>query len=177
MSVQRVAMLSVHTSPLAQPGAGDGGGMNVYVRSLASNLARAGVACDVLTRADHAEQPQVVEVERGFRVVHLPAGPIAPVPKQALPELVDPFVDAALGFFAAERESPDVLHANYWISWAVGHRLKHELDLPLVATFHTLDRVKAEAGVGDDPETRARVEGEIVSCADLMIAATEEERR
>jgi D-inositol-3-phosphate glycosyltransferase len=109
--------------------------------------------------------------------VHLTVGPIAPVPKQALPELVDPFVDAALGFFAAERESPDVLHANYWISGAVGHRLKHELDLPLVATFHTLDRVKAEAGVGDDPETRARVEGEIVSCADLMIAATDEERR
>ena len=71
MSVQRVAMLSVHTSPLAQPGAGDGGGMNVYVRSLASNLARAGVACDVLTRADHAEQPPVVQVERGFRVVRV----------------------------------------------------------------------------------------------------------
>ena len=70
MSVQRVAMLSVHTSPLAQPGAGDGGGMNVYVRSLASNLARAGVACDVLTRADHAEQPPVVEV--GLVLQHLP---------------------------------------------------------------------------------------------------------
>src|ERR687898_2098353 len=177
MSVQRVAMLSVHTSPLAQPGAGDGGGMNVYVRSLALHLARAGVACDVLTRADHADQPPTVEVEPGFRVVHLAAGPIAPVPKQALPELVDPFVDASLGFFAAQREPPGVLHANYWISGAVGHRLKHELDLPLVATFHTLDRVKAEAGVGDDPETRARVEGEIVSCADLMIAATEDERR
>src|SRR5437763_1124564 len=177
MSVRPVAMLSVHTSPLAQPGAGDGGGMNVYVRSLASNLARAGVACDVLTRADHAEQPPVAEVEPGFRVVHLAAGPIAPVPKAALPELVDPFVDAALDFFAAEEEPPDVLHANYWISGAVAHRLKHELDLPLVATFHTLDRVKAEAGVGDDPETRARVEGEIVRCADLMIAATDDERR
>src|SRR5438128_1530518 len=108
MSVQRVAMLSVHTSPLAQPGAGDGGGMNVYVRSLASNLARAGVACDVLTRADHAEQPPVADVEPGFRVVHLAAGPIAPVPKSALPELVDPFVDAALDFLAAEDEPPDV---------------------------------------------------------------------
>jgi D-inositol-3-phosphate glycosyltransferase len=177
MSVQRVAMLSVHTSPLAQPGAGDGGGMNVYVRSLASNLARAGVACDVLTRAEHAEQSPIVEVEPGFRVVHLAAGPVAPVPKPALPALVDQFVDAALGFFGTEHQSPDVLHANYWISGAVGHRLKHDLDLPLVATFHTLDRVKAEAGVGDDPETRARVEGEIVSCADLMVAATEDERR
>jgi D-inositol-3-phosphate glycosyltransferase len=176
MPVQRVAMLSVHTSPLAQPGAGDGGGMNVYVRSLASNLARAGVPCDVLTRADHAEQPAVVEVERGFRVVHLAAGPVAPVPKRALPDLVDPFVGAALRYFAAEHASYDVLHANYWISGAVGHRLKHELDLPLVATFHTLDRVKAEAGVGDDPETRARIEGETVNCADLMVAATDDER-
>src|ERR671910_10824 len=177
MSAPRVAVLSIHTSPLAQPGAGDGGGMNVYVRSLASYLARAGVACDVLTRADHAEQPPTVEVEPGFRVVHLAAGPVASVPKPALPALVEPFVDAALGFFAAQREPPGVLHANYWISGAAGHRLKHELDLPLAATFHTLDRVKAEAGVGDDPETRARVEGEIVSCADLMIAATEDERR
>ena len=177
MSSQRVAMISVHTSPLAQPGAGDGGGMNVYVRSLASNLARAGVQCDVFTRAEHAEQPPVVEVERGFRVVHLAAGPAAPVPKQSLPELVEPFVDAALAFFAAEEEPPGVLHANYWISGAVAHRLKHALDLPLVATFHTLDRVKAEAGVGDDPETRARVEGEVVNCADLVIAATDDERR
>jgi D-inositol-3-phosphate glycosyltransferase len=169
-------MLSVHTSPLAQPGAGDGGGMNVYVRSLASNLARAGVPCDVLTRAEHAEQPPVVEVERGFRVVHIAAGPIAPVPKQALLDLVDPFADAALAFVAEQPAPYDVLHANYWISGAVGHRLKHDLDQPLVATFHTLDRVKAEAGVGEDLATRARVEGEIISCADLMVAATDEER-
>ncbi|HMG26971.1 MAG TPA: glycosyltransferase [Acidimicrobiia bacterium] len=177
MSSPRVAMISVHTSPLAQPGAGDGGGMNVYVRSLASNLARAGVHCDVLTRTEHSEQPPVVEVERGFRVVHLAAGPAAPIPKESLPELVEPFVGAALEFFAADGDPPDVLHANYWISGAVGHRLKHALDLPLVATFHTLDRVKAEAGVGDDPETRARVEGETVRCADLVIAATDDERR
>jgi D-inositol-3-phosphate glycosyltransferase len=176
MPVRRVAMLSVHTSPLAQPGAGDGGGMNVYVRSLASNLARAGVPCDVLTRAEHAEQQPVVEVEPGFRVVHVLAGPTAPVRKHDLLPLADAFADATLEFVALQDEPYDVLHANYWISGAVGHRLKHELDLPLAATFHTLDRVKAEAGVGDDPATRARVEGEIVNCADLMIAATDEER-
>lgn len=176
MSPRRVAMLSVHTSPLAQPGAGDGGGMNVYVRSLASNLARAGVPCDVLTRAEHAEQPLVVEVERGFRVVHIGAGPVAPVRKQELLHLLDPFADATLSFIADQHVPYDVLHANYWISGSVGHRLKHELDLPLVATFHTLDRVKAEAGVGEDPATRSWVEGEIINCADLMIAATDEER-
>src|SRR5919106_6810544 len=176
MSVRRVAMLSVHTSPLAPPGAGDSGGMNVYVRALASALARAGVACDVFTRADHAEQPPVVVVEPGFRVVHVPAGPAAPVPKQQLPELVDPFADAVLDQLDRCGGAYELLHANYWVSGAVGHRLKHELDLPLAATFHTLDRVKAEAGAGDDPAVRAHVEGDVVRCADLMIAATDEER-
>ncbi len=176
MSVRRLAMLSVHTSPLAQPGAGDGGGMNVYVRALGAALARAGVACDVLTRAEHAEQPPVVVLEPGFRVIHLAAGPRAPVPKHALPELVDPFADAALEHLDRCGGTYDVLHGNYWISGAVGHRLKHELDLPLVTTFHTLDRVKAEAGVGDDPEVRARVESDVVRCADLMVASTGEER-
>jgi D-inositol-3-phosphate glycosyltransferase len=175
MPVRRLAMLSVHTSPLAQPGAGDGGGMNVYVRALASALARAGVACDVFTRASHAESPPVVDVEPGFRVVHLAAGPQQPVPKDGLPELIGPFGDAFLTHVDRDGEY-DVLHANYWLSGAVGHRLKHELDLPLVATFHTLDRVKAEVGLGDDPVVRTRVEGEVVSCADLMIASTEEER-
>src|SRR5262245_39998623 len=141
MSVRRVAMLSVHTSPLAQPGAGDGGGMNVYVRALGEALAEAGVACDVLTRADHPEQPPFVDIAPGFRVVHLRAGPVAPVPKRDLPALTDELTAAARTYLESENAC-DVLHANYWLSGAVAHRLKHDLDLPLVATFHTLDRVK-----------------------------------
>ena len=110
--MQRVAMLSVHTSPLAQPGAGDGGGMNVYVRALASALARAGVAVDVLTRAEHPEQPPCVDVEPGFRVLHVPAGPCAPVPLRDLPDLVGEFTDAELedalaGLRSLEREVSD----------------------------------------------------------------------
>jgi len=173
--MQRVTMLSVHTSPLAQPGAGDGGGMNVYVRALGSALARAGVAVDVLTRAEHAEQPPVVEVEPGFRVVHVPAGPCAPVPLRDLPGLVAEFTDASRRVL--ERgDGCDVLHANYWVSGAVGHRLKHELDLPLVTTFHTLDRVKAEVGLADGAPLRPRIEAEVVRCADLVVASTFEER-
>ena len=91
--MSRLAILSVHTSPLAQPGAGDGGGMNVYVRSLASALARAGVACDVLTRAEHPGSPECVEVEPGFRVVHLPAGPPGRWPPRTSSALVDEFTD------------------------------------------------------------------------------------
>ncbi len=172
--MQRVAMLSVHTSPLAQPGAGDGGGMNVYVRALGSALARAGVAVDVLTRAEHPEQPPCVEVEPGFRVLHVPAGPCAPVPLRDLPDLVGAFTDEARAVLT-RAGGYDVLHANYWVSGAVGHRLKHELDLPLVTTFHTLERVKAEVGLGDAVPLRPRVEAEVVRCADLVVASTREE--
>lgn len=150
--------------------------MNVYVRSLASALARAGVECDVLTRRDHPSQNAVVEVEPGFRVVHLSAGPAEPVAKHDLVDLVDPMAIAVLDHVASEDVQYDALHANYWISGAVGHRLKHQLDRPLVATFHTLARVKADAGVDDDPVQRAREEQEIIRCADLMLASTDDER-
>src|SRR5439155_18315984 len=112
--MQRVAMLSVHTSPLAQPGTGDGGGMNVYVRALAGALARAGVPVDVLTRAEHPEQPPCVEIEPGFRVLHVEAGPRAPMPLRALPDLVGAFTDAARDVLA-RAGGCDVLHANYWV--------------------------------------------------------------
>jgi D-inositol-3-phosphate glycosyltransferase len=170
MSVRRVAMLSVHTSPLAQPGSGDGGGMNVYVRSLAGALSRAGVECDVLTRAEDGRRPQIIEIEPGVRVVHIPAGPAAPIDKQRLPGLVDEF--AAVARRHLER-SPgfDALHAHYWISGAVGHQLKHELDLPLVTTFHSLVTTKRAAGVDDDGADRVRVEREVVACSDRLIAS------
>jgi D-inositol-3-phosphate glycosyltransferase len=172
----RVAMLSVHTSPLAQPGGGDAGGMNVSIRALASALARAGVMVDVLTRAEHPEQPPVVVVEPGFRVLHVDAGPRAPVPRGAFPELVAPFSTAARDVLERGGADYSVLHANYWVSGAVGHRLKHELDLPLVTTFHSLERVKAEVGLDDEVSLRPRVEAEVVRCADLVIAATDDER-
>jgi D-inositol-3-phosphate glycosyltransferase len=175
MSVPRVAMLSVHTSPLAQPGAGDGGGMNVYVRSLGEALVRAGVGCDILTRAEHPAQRPIVELEPGLRVVHLDAGPRAPVPKHELPELLDALVDAARDHLQCGRSCYEALHANYWISGAVGHRLKHELDLPLAATFHTLARAKADAGIVDDPAERAAVEAEVLRCADAVLVATADE--
>ncbi|MFN8027076.1 MAG: glycosyltransferase [Acidimicrobiia bacterium] len=173
--MQRVAMLSVHTSPLAQPGTGDGGGMNVYVRSLASALARAGVAVDVLTRAEHPDHAESIVVEPGFRVLHVEAGPRAPVDKHLLPDLVGEFCDATRAYIERTGTEYGLLHANYWVSGAVGHRLKHELGLPLVTTFHTLDRVKAEVGLADGVALRPRVEAEVVRCADLVVASTNEE--
>src|SRR5580704_1924587 len=101
--MRRLAVLSLHTSPLAQPGTGDGGGMNVYVRELTAALARSGVACDVFTRAWSPDLPDVVQVEPGLRVHHVPAGPPHPLPKESLPGVVDDFTSAVLERMAAPR--------------------------------------------------------------------------
>jgi D-inositol-3-phosphate glycosyltransferase len=176
MPVRSLAVLSMHTSPVAQPGVGDGGGMNIYVRSLASALSRAGVGCDVYTRAEHPGQPPVVTVEPNFRVFHVPAGPLGPVPKESLPGLVDEFTDAMLSRIRSCGRDYEVLHANYWLSGQVAHRLKHELSLPMVATFHTLALVKSN-GLPAGEEVPGRVQGEndIIRCADLILASTRDE--
>jgi D-inositol-3-phosphate glycosyltransferase len=166
--MRSLAVLSLHTSPLAQPGAGDGGGMNVYVRELATALARAGVECDVYTRAQSPGQAAVVDVEPGLRVHHVAAGPLAPVVKEDLLPLVEEFTDGVLARIRCGYE-PVALHANYWLSGMAGHTLKHELDLPLVSTFHTLARVKAEGDV--DPGRRAAEEARIMGCSDAVLAS------
>jgi D-inositol-3-phosphate glycosyltransferase len=175
ISMQRVAVLSLHTSPLAQPGSGDSGGMNVYVRELVSALAQAGVECTTYTRASRPGLPEVVQVEPGHRVVHIPAGPYD-LSKEQLPSVIADFGDAVVDHI--KNDSPaDVLHANYWLSGLVGHRIKHELDIPFVSTFHTLAKVKAEGG-DFEPEWRERAEAEIIGCADaICVSCTEEERQ
>ena len=169
----RLAILSFHTSPLAQPGAGDGGGMNVYVRELCSALAHAGLDCDVYTRAWRRGLEPVVSVEPGFRVHHVAAGPGAALPRSALLGLVGPFTEGVRQRLL-DHGVPDLIHANYWLSGAAGHALKHELELPLVSTFHTLARVKADPD--DDHGERARVEAEVIGCSDSIIASCDEER-
>jgi D-inositol-3-phosphate glycosyltransferase len=181
--MRRLAVLSLHTSPLAQPGTGDGGGMNVYVRELTAALARSGVACDVFTRAWSDDLPAMVEIEPGLRVHHVSAGPAAPLPKEALPAVVDQFTASVLDRMAAAPGLDDdahggpftSLHANYWLSGLSGHVIKHELELPLVCTFHTLDRVKAvsmpEEVEADMPHRRAEAEASIIDCSDAVLAS------
>jgi D-inositol-3-phosphate glycosyltransferase len=170
--VQRVAVISLHTSPLLQPGSGDSGGMNVYVRELGSALAQAGVETTTFTRAHRPGLPPEVLVEPGHRVVHLPAGDFD-LPKEALPEVTDEFRRGILDWYA-HNDGPDVIHANYWLSGVVGHSLKHELDVPFVSTFHTLARVKAAAG-DQEPDWRDRAEAEIIHCADAICVSCDEE--
>jgi D-inositol-3-phosphate glycosyltransferase len=171
--VRRLAVISLHTSPLAQPGAGDGGGMNVYVRELSSALVRAGVDSDVYTRSWRKGLPPIVEVEPGLRVHHVRAGPLALVPKEELPELVEAFTAGVLDRLEGDGR-PDVLHANYWLSGVAGHALKHRLNLPLVSTFHTLARVKAQA-TQEEEAVRAKAEAEVVGCSDAILASSGDE--
>jgi len=182
--MRRLAVLSLHTSPLAQPGTGDGGGMNVYVRELTAALARTGVTCDVFTRAWSADLPSVVDVEPGLRVHHVPAGPLDVLPKESLPAVVEQFTAGVLERMAAAPMSGGdgigglpytSVHANYWLSGLSGHVIKHELNLPLVCTFHTLDRVKAESMPeeveADMPHRRAEAEASIIDCSDAVLAS------
>jgi D-inositol-3-phosphate glycosyltransferase len=170
-----VAVLCMHTSPLAQPGTGDGGGMNVYVRELATSMARAGVQCEVYTRADNPNTPLTIDVEPGFRVHNVVAGPRVVVDKENLPDLVAPFADAVYAHLGMNGIVPDVIHANYWLSGRAGILLKFKMNAPLVTTFHTLALVKA-AGNDPEPEARSIAEREVVSCSDLVCASCTVER-
>ena len=172
--VTRVALISLHTSPLAQPGSGDSGGMNVYVREVASALAQAGVECTTYTRADRPGLAPELVVEPGHSVVHVPAGPFE-LPKEALAEQVDVFADGVAEHIEATG-GVDVIHGNYWLSGVAGHRLKHRFDVPLVSTFHTLARVKAEGG-DLEPEWRDRAEAEVIGCSDAICVSCPEEER
>jgi D-inositol-3-phosphate glycosyltransferase len=171
--VRRLAVLSFHTSPLTQPGAGDGGGMNVYVRELSAALAGAGVECEVFTRSWRRGLAPVVEIEPGFRVHHVPAGPEMSVAKEDLPTHVHEFTAGVLDRID-ECGPADVIHANYWLSGVAGHTLKHRLELPLVSTFHTLARVKAEEAA-EEHDRRAKAEGEVIGCCDAIVASSADE--
>ncbi|MDA3017196.1 MAG: glycosyltransferase [Actinomycetota bacterium] len=170
--MQRVAIISMHTSPLAQPGVGDGGGMNVYVRELVSAMAQKGMQCTTYTRAWREGLPKVVEVEPNHKLVHIEAGRFD-LSKDELLDVVDLFTQRVAEHLQASGGT-DVLHANYWLSGLVGHRLKHQLNLPLVTTFHTLARVKT---LGGDTESvvRERAELEIIGCADAICVSCPEE--
>jgi D-inositol-3-phosphate glycosyltransferase len=171
--VRRVALVSVHTSPLDQPGTGDGGGLNVSVHEVARRLAARGVEVDVLTRATDPTQPPTTEVVPGLRVHRIVAGPVAPLPKGQVANHLCAFVLAAQRHPAAGRA--EVVHAHYWLSGWVGRRLAERWRVPFVQTFHTFGVLKNDTlAPGDVPESPLRLAAEhrIADAADRVLALT-----
>jgi len=172
-------MVSVHTSPLAQPGYGDAGGMNVYVLELARHLARHGVESDIFTRATSSDQPPAVRVEPGITVRHVMAGPFEGLTKADLPSQLCTFVRDVLRVEAEHAPYRyDVIHSHYWLSGQVGAVARERWSVPLIHTMHTTAKVKNAAGIaGEAAEPLTRIVGEeqVVEAADRLIANTTEE--
>jgi D-inositol-3-phosphate glycosyltransferase len=173
-------MLSVHTSPLHQPGTGDAGGMNVYIVELARRLAAdCGIEVEVFTRATSAALPPTVELAPGVLVRHIDAGPYEGLAKEDLPAQMCAFTHGVLQAWASQRQGHyDLVHSHYWLSGHVGWLTAERWGVPLVHAMHTMAKVKNSAlAEGDTPEPAARVIGEtqVVDAADRLVANTDEE--
>jgi D-inositol-3-phosphate glycosyltransferase len=176
---RRVAVLSVHTSPLAQPGTGDAGGMNVYVLQSALQMARRGVEVEIFTRATSSADPAAVQVAPGVLVRNVVAGPFEGLDKHDLPTQLCAFTAGVLRAEATHEPGYyDIVHSHYWLSGQVGWLASDRWAVPLVHTAHTLAAVKnAALAAGDSPEPPLRAVGEqqVVDEADRLIVNTEHE--
>lgn len=178
MAGPRIAMLSVHTSPLDQPGSGDAGGMNVYLASLARALADAGARVDIFTRAVRPGAPAVEPLADGVRVRHVPAGPAGGVSKEDLPDHVPDFTAHLVEAGDPWGEPYDVVHSHYWLSGLAASVASPLWAAPMVHTMHTLAKVKNSAlAPGDRPEPARRIRGEerVVRRAHALVASTDAE--
>jgi D-inositol-3-phosphate glycosyltransferase len=174
-------MISLHTSPLDQPGTGDAGGMNVYVIELSRRLAQQGIEVDIFTRATSSALPTVVEAADGVLVHNIHAGPFEGLTKGELPGQMCVFAREVLRAEAAQPLGHyDAVHSHYWLSGQVGALARDRWGVPLVHSMHTMAKVKNDAlAAGDTPEPIARIIGEeqVVEAADMLIANTDLEAK
>ncbi len=172
----RVAMLSYHTCPLAILGGKDTGGMNVYVREISRELGRRGIKVDVYTRSQDEHVPHVShDLGYGNRVVHVPAGPEVPLPKDELAEHIPTFVENIIDFAESKGFEYDLIHSHYWMSGIAARDLQSAWNVPVVHMFHTLGLMKqriAQSPHEAEGDYRLDGEQEVLSMADRIIAAT-----
>ena len=177
---RRVAVLSFHTSPLAQPGTGDAGGLNVYVLQAACRLARRGVEVEIFTRATHSSQPSVEQAGDGVLVRNIVAGPFEGLSREDLPTQLCPFMAGVMRAEAGHAPGHyDLIHSHYWLSGQAGLVAAEHFGVSLVHTAHTLAAVKnAVLTEGDVPEPESRRIGEqqVVDSADRLVVNTTGER-
>jgi D-inositol-3-phosphate glycosyltransferase len=178
---RRIATISLHTSPLDQPGTGDAGGLNVYVVETARQLARRDVEVEIFTRAVCPDSPPTVELAPGVLVRNVVAGPFEELDKNSLPSQICPFTFGVLRTEASyDPGRYDLVHAHYWLSGQVAAAAAERWGVPLIQSMHTLGKVKNLALADGDcaePAARIRGEGEVVAAADRLVANTAEEAR
>jgi D-inositol-3-phosphate glycosyltransferase len=174
--MKRVAVISVHTCPLAPLGGKETGGMNVYIREIARHLGRLGVPVDVFTRSQTPGVPAVVSLAPGARVVHVEVGPQRPVPPVEIAADLGAFVDGVTAFTRRDGVEYALLHAHYWLSGLAAVELARRFrGVPVVQMFHTLGVVRnaLAADPGDRvPAIRVEAEARVASLADRIVAAT-----
>lgn len=175
----RIAFISEHASPLALPGSIDAGGQNVYVRELALELARLEFDIDIYTRRDSMDLAEIVEMEPHIRVIHVDAGPPEYIPKEGLLNYMDLFSEYMISFIRKHKINYHLVHANFFMSGMVAMRLKEELELPFVITFHALGIVRAlhQKEADKFPKERIQYEKKIVRMADRIIAECPQDAR
>ena len=176
MSVERAAFITLHACPLAAPGRGKSGGMNVYVRQLASALGELGMKIDIFTR-EHSDVANRVEtIGSNVRVIHINVGE----PDAHLDDLYDllpDFLEQLNKFREEEGLEYDVVHSHYWLSSWVGRELSQELAIPHVVTFHTLSLIKMQSRAGEEEQSeRSVIEAKVIATADRIIAFSPHER-
>jgi D-inositol-3-phosphate glycosyltransferase len=175
MSIRRVAMLSVHTCPLATLGGKKTGGMNVYVRDVGRELGRRGIEVDVFTRSENPAVSHVTALGDKARVVHVPAGPESHVGPAEIYPYLPQFVDGVRRFAAESGLHYDVIFSHYWLSGWAAHELRAQWGVPVVQMFHTLGRMKnriAQQAHDREEDIRIFTETDIMSWADRLVAAT-----
>ncbi len=187
-SIRRIALLSVHSSPLGVAGGRKVGGMNVMVEALAKTLGRRGIKVDVFTREDTPSHVgKIVSMGKNARLIYLPAGPPEYLESNQIHRYVDQFTTALLDFTIKSKLHYDLIYSHYWISGAVALHLREAWNIPIVQMFHTLGQMKkriANAGTDIPPTTlipppadqRVEVENKVIANADRLIAATHAER-
>lgn len=174
--MRRLALLSFHGCPVARLGEKDTGGMNVYVMQLAREFGKRGHQVDVFTRYHDPSDPQIVQLGEGARVVHLKAGPYDTT-KQDLYQFIPEFLNAMDSFRSSQGIDYDLIHSHYWLSGRVGMALSQKWNVPHVATFHTLAKIKMRARAGEqESEIRANVERKVMESADGLVVSTEMEK-
>lgn len=173
--LNRIAMLSVHTSPLATLGGKETGGMNVYVRDLSRELGRRGIAVDVYTRSQDPAIPRIQPLGERGRVIQVKAGPETPYNKNRLYHHLDEFVAGVKAQVETDRLEYDLIYSHYWLSGLAANRLRQVWDIPFGQMFHTLAEMKnrvAQTPAEREPDQRVNYESEVMRLADKLIAAT-----